>query len=50
MIKGIEGLRSGVENLWPIWKLVMAHVRILITQVRVQNRVKMKLPDKQVLR
>ena len=41
---------TGVGNLWPAWTFDMARIRIFFTQFRVQNRVKSKLHDKQVLK
>jgi len=42
--------KSGVGNLRPAWTFDMARIRNFVTHVRVQNRVKTKLHDKQVLR
>jgi len=41
--------RAGVGNLRHTWTVDMACIRLFVTQVRVQQRVKMKLCDKQVL-
>ena len=42
--------RPGVENQRPAWTFDRAHIRIFFTQIRVQNRINMKLRDKQVLK
>jgi len=41
---------AGVGNLRPAWTFDMARMKIFVTLVRVQRRVKTKLHDKQVLR
>jgi len=43
----IVSFMPGVGNLRPAWTFDMAHIRIFVTQVRVQHRVKTKLHDKQ---
>jgi len=40
---------TGVGNLRPVLTLDMACIRIFVTQFRVQNRVKTKIHNKQVL-
>jgi len=41
--------KAGLGNLRPAWTFDTARIRIFVTQVRVQHRVKTKLHDKQVL-
>jgi len=42
--------RSGLEKLRSAWTFDVARIRLSVTQVRAQHRVKTKLHDKQVLR
>jgi len=49
--KKTKNVTPGVEeNLRPAWTFDMTRIRIFVIQVRVQDRVKTKLYDKQVLR
>ena len=41
--------KPGMGNLWPAWTFEMARIRIFVVQLRVRNRVKKKVHDKQVL-
>jgi len=42
--------RAGAGNLRPTWTFDMASIRIFVTEVRVQRRVKTMFHDKLVLR
>jgi len=44
-----QSFMPGTENLRPASTFDVAHIRIFVTQVRVQHRVKTKLHDKQAL-
>jgi len=45
-----QGFNPGVVNLRSAWTFDMARIRIFVTQFVVQDRVKTKLHDKQVLK
>jgi len=56
MYKVSNAIKAGVRNLQPagqmqpVWTFDMTHIKILVTQFRVQNHVKTKLYDKMISR
>jgi len=46
---GVQNLQS-TSQMQLAWTFHLARIRIFVTRVRVQHRIKMKLHDKQVLR